>query len=291
MIRHLAVERRGGAATLGAAAAVDKRFRRSDVRPGRRRRIGRISWLVARGLIVGLVLAGAAMWAVDAALSAQPLAVRHVVIRGNERLSAGEVEAMVADMRGQNIFRVDLGHFDQRLTELPWVAGATLRRVLPGTIEVTVTERRPMAIARVNDQLYLVDDTGVIIDQFGPQYREFDLPIVDGLVEVAGDQHRVEASGAALAARLIATLRTWPAMNRQVSEIDVTDPSDAVILLGDDGIAVHLGEEHLLARLKTYVELAPTLHERLKAIDAVDMRFDDRIYVRSKGQVASVAKD
>ena len=35
-----------------------------------------------------------------------------------------------------------------------------------------------------------------------------------------------------------------------------------------------------LARLQGYLDLAPTLRERVADIDYVDLRFDDRIYVR-----------
>ena len=44
-----------------------------------------------------------------------------------------------------------------------------------------------MAVCRLGDQLYLVDSTGVIIDDYGPQYVQFDLPIVDGLVVAPKD--------------------------------------------------------------------------------------------------------
>ena len=39
-----------------------------------------------------------------------------------------------------------------------------------------------MAAVPARRQLYLVDASGDVIDEFGPQYAEFDLPIVDGLV-------------------------------------------------------------------------------------------------------------
>ena len=44
-----------------------------------------------------------------------------------------------------------------------------------------MTERRPMGIGRVGRELYLVDARGMIIDEYGPNYAEFDLPIIDGL--------------------------------------------------------------------------------------------------------------
>ena len=38
-----------------------------------------------------------------------------------------------------------------------------------------------MGIGRIGDGLYLIDQRGAIIDEFGPNYAEFDLPIIDGL--------------------------------------------------------------------------------------------------------------
>jgi cell division septal protein FtsQ len=43
---------------------------------------------------------------------------------------------------------------------------------------------------------------------------------------------------------------------------------------------IQLGEDQFLKRLQAYLELAPTLRERVADIDYVDLRFDDRIYVR-----------
>ena len=71
-------------------------------------------------------------------------------------------------------------------TGSPWVEQAVLRRVLPSTVEVVIRERTPMAIGRIRGDLYLVDEEGLVIDEFGPNYAQFDLPIVDGLADAAG---------------------------------------------------------------------------------------------------------
>ena len=44
--------------------------------------------------------------------------------------------------------------------------------------------------------------------------------------------------------------------------------------------------ETWVERLKTYEELAPTLQDRLRDIDYVDMRFDARVYVKDQDQDA-----
>jgi cell division septal protein FtsQ len=65
-----------------------------------------------------------------------------------------------------------------------------------------------------------------------------------------------------------------------VSQIDVRDAHDAVVILEGDGALIHVGEERFAERLQGYLELAPTLRARVPEIDYVDLRFDERVYVR-----------
>ena len=160
------------------------------------------------------------------------------------------------------------------------MADATLRRVFPRTIMVVIAEREPMGIGRVNDRLLLVDPEGTIIDEFGPNYAALDLPIIDGLA--AGGPTLVDGERAVLASRLIAGLQQQPALARMVSQIDVSDARDAAVLLKNDTAVLKVGHEKFAERLQSYLELAPTLRERVDGIDYVDLRFDQRIYVRPR---------
>ncbi|HEY3159765.1 MAG TPA: cell division protein FtsQ/DivIB, partial [Vicinamibacterales bacterium] len=144
---------------------------------------------------------------------------------------------------------------------------------------------QPMGIGRVNDDLYLVDDRGGIIDQFGPNYAEFDLPIIDGLAAAPSDNGPlIDETRAALAGRVLASLRSRPDLARRVSEIDVSDARDAVLILKGDTALVRVGTEQFAERLQSYLDLAPALRERIAAIDYVDLRFDERVYVRPQSK-------
>ncbi len=163
------------------------------------------------------------------------------------------------------------------------MADATLRRVLPSTVEILLAERAPIALARIGERLYLMDEGGTLVDEYGPQYAEFDLPIVDGLTVRGSGDPTVDAARAALVARLLASLAGRPGLERKVSQIDVSDVHDAVVMLDGDAARLHLGETRFADRLESYVELAPALHQRVPDIDYVDLRFDDRVYVRPGG--------
>ncbi len=276
------------------AAQTDRRFRRAHVKPARRKRS-------LRALAKPLLIWGAAAAALGyglyrtsaVAAHAHLLQVEKITVRGNERLSKGEVVAVINGLRGESLLWTHLDLWRKRLLASPWVRDAALRRSLPSTIEVMVSERQPIGIGRINSDMYLIDERGVIIDQYGPQYADLDLPIIDGLSAAPGDNGSMTDEGRAdLAARVIAAVKSKPALARRLSQVDVSDLHNAAVILSGDPAMLQLGEDQFLARLQSYIDLAPTLRERVADIDYVDLRFDDRIYVRptkgsSKSEVRS----
>ena len=193
---------------MSLKASTEKNFRRSKVKPTKRKATrGRVPWRAARASVGALVLIYAVYRAFGLVVTAATLQVRHITVHGNVRLSAGEVRTLVDGLRGTSILTADLAGYRRRLLESPWVGDVALRRVLPSTVEVFVSERRPLGLCRLGDQLYLIDRHGTVIDEFGPQYAEFDLPIVDGLVRApSSGQPAIDERRAALAARVIDAL-------------------------------------------------------------------------------------
>jgi len=265
-----------------ASLNADKRFRRAHVKPGQKRRRWRT---VLRGIVVyGVVLVALAFGCYRVSIvaaQAHVLQVDRIVVRGNERLSKGEVMAVLSGLRGESLVWTDLDIWRRRLLASPWVRDAALRRSLPSTVEVVISERQPVGIGRINSDMYLVDERGIIIDQYGPQYTELDLPIVDGLSASPNDSPTMtDELRADLAARVIASVKAKPSVARRLSQIDVSDAHNAKVILSGDPVVLQLGEDQFLPRLESYIQLAAALRERVESIDYVDLRFDDRIYVR-----------
>ena len=268
---------------MPVSAPADKRFRRAHVTPARRTRMfaGLSWWKAGRAAVLLALLLYAGYRATLLVLNAEGLTITRINVSGNSRLSRGEVVSLLDGVRGSNMLTVDLDAWRQKLLSSPWVADAAIRRVFPGTVSVVIAERQPMGIGRINDQLYLIDDRGGIIDEFGPNYAEFDLPIIDGLAAPPTDNGPlVDEPRAMLASRVLAALQAHPELAKRVSQIDVSDVRDAVLLLKNDTALVRVGSEQFAERLQSYLDLAPTLHERIAAIDYVDLRFDERVYVR-----------
>jgi cell division septal protein FtsQ len=263
---------------MPVTAPADKRFRRAHIRPTRqtpwRRRWLRIG--VTLGVLV-LAVVGIS-GTVAYALSSKRLAIRRIDVNENTRISSGEVRAVLSDLIGRNVLTADIKTSQKKLKGLPWVAEAEIRRILPGAISVAVAERRAMAIARLGDELHLIDRVGYVIAEYGPDYAQFDLPIVDGLTP--GGKLLVDPDRAEQVWRVLSALKTRADLASRIALIDVNDPDNVVLTLNGDSALIRVGTDHILERLSSYVEVASALHAQIPDIDYVDLRFKDGVVVR-----------
>jgi cell division protein FtsQ len=273
------------------AISADKRFHRAHVKPSRKRsRLRTISLPLLKGgliaaFIVLLIYRGGAVLA-----EAPPLKIDHIVVSGNHRLVTADVLSILGGLRGENIVLSDLDAWRERLVTSPWVRDATFRRSLPSTVEVVVAEREPIGIGRQKGQLFLVDERGAVIDAYGPQYADLDLPIIDGLT-VGSSSGDVDAGRGELAARVIQAIRTKPGLAKRLSQVDVTDQHNAAVILNGDQAVIYVGDDRFVPRLESYLDLASAVRARVAQIDYVDLRFDDRIYVRPAKASKSTGSD
>ena len=286
---------------MAVKAPADKRFKRGRVKTPRkaaRRWTGWVRPLVKWTLVVG-ILGYATGRALALVTEAPALRISHVAVQGTRQLARAEVLARVRALEGQNIVRADLDAARRRLLGSPWIADATLRRQLPSTIEIAIDEREPVGLARLGrGGLHLIADDGTVLGPYGPAEAAVDLPIVDGLTPVAGRAAsglaptgipaQVDPARAELVAQVVRDLRGEPGLLGLVSQMDVSDVEDAVVILGDDPARVHLGHEQFARRVRAYRDLAPTLLQHVDAIDSADVRYDRRVFVRpARGRPAA----
>src|SRR6185503_432800 len=154
---------------MSVKAPAEKNFRRAKVRPGGKKGRGAarwLSWRVGRWGVALAIVLYTGYRGTNLVVHASGLQVRRISVHGNVRMSSGEVQAIVDGLRGSSILTADLATYRRRLLQSSWVSDVALRRVLPATIEVFVSERTPMGLCRLGTTLYLIDATGTLIDEF-----------------------------------------------------------------------------------------------------------------------------
>jgi cell division protein FtsQ len=150
---------------------------------------------------------------------------------------------------GRNIFTVDLSSARTAIEKMPQVESASVQRVLPNRINITINERRPIAWVAAkgdddpssSDRSFLIDARGVVLRSrvLLPEY--YHLPIITGFETenlAAGRRVNVLEMQAALELiRLNADSTRFQARNIDVSKgycLVVTDQRHAKITFGLD---------------------------------------------------------
>ena len=205
-----------------------------------RRRFARRQWArrwgVWRPLAVLVVLVALVATGVWVVWFSSLLAVDRVQVRGTDHLEVSEVLEAADVPPGRPLVRVDLDRASRRVEALAAVRSATVERRWPGTVVVTVEERRSVAVAQIGDRIAGIDSEGVVFRTY--RKAPDDLP----RVRVVGD---VDRDALAEAALVVASLPDDLAA--QVRRIDVeTIDKISLVLKGRRTVVWGSGEESAL---------------------------------------------
>ena len=89
-------------------------------------------------------------------------AIEKVIVEGNSFVGSEVIIQAAGAREGTKLFALDLDKAKANVENLPQIASANIRRTLPGTITINVTERTARAIIRTQDPL-AVDCNGVLL--------------------------------------------------------------------------------------------------------------------------------
>ncbi len=90
-------------------------------------------------------------------------AVERVEVRGNRVLSDKRIKDLAGLARGLNIFAVNLGGVERRLSSSGWIESILVRRSLPDTLFLKVEEKRPVFWIKQGETVYYADAKGKAI--------------------------------------------------------------------------------------------------------------------------------
>ena len=192
---------------------------------------------------------------------------------------------------GHSVYRVPLEERRQRLLALPWVESAYVMRAWPNHLRVLATERKPVAFVRLEGQrpagsnvparahLSLIDREGVLLPL--PAHGNFPFPVLSGVTAAQPLPERRKRVGVLLA--VLADLDSEsPQRSGEISEMDLSDPSDAAVTASVSGsaILVHLGNANFLARYRYFLDNLDHWRDQYRTVRSVDLRFEKQVIVQ-----------
>ena len=272
----------------GADDAFLRTRRRVPVRKGLLRYgpVGRIALAVAVVAAIGIL--GALVFAVRNFFDHDPRfrvdSAASIQTDGNSQLTRPELLAVFGSDIGRNIFFVPLAERRAELEQVPWVEHATVMRILPDQLRVSVVERTPVAFVRLGNKISLVDAHGVVLEMppAAMAARHYSFPVVTGINPA--DPLSVRASRMKIYQQFITDLNSGGEKpSTQLSEVDLSDPEDVRAMVpgaqGSD-LLLHFGDQDYLIRYQNYqAHLAEWLRQ-YPHLASVDLRYERQVILQ-----------
>lgn len=211
------------------------------------------------------------------AAGASGLRVGTIALTGNHHVSREEVLASAGITGTTSLVFLDVEQARERLKQNPWIADATLLKLYPRDLQITIREREAFALWQKQGHVTVIAADGTVLEPYvAPRLLRLPLVVGDG----AGTK----------AKELLGSLQHYPALREFVY---------ASILVGERRWNLRLknGIEVLLPETATAAAL-----ERLAALDAeknlitrdlvlIDLRLPDRVTVRLSDAAAQARAD
>lgn len=212
------------------------------------------------------------------------LVVRHVVVDGYRHADEAAILAVARVDSGVRLLDVEPAVIADRARRHPWLRGADVRRLPPGTVRIAVEERKPVALALAGDgrpEAYL-DQEGYPMPLVpGAVY---DVPLIRGL---RLPENRTQPIDAEPVIELLAALAiVEPVLDALISAFEVDSGGEIILHTAPAGtqgsIEVRLGSRgyaEKFQRLNAFWAQA-VLSRPEQTFDTIDLRFDGQIVTR-----------
>jgi hypothetical protein len=204
--------------------------------------------------------------------------VKTIDVRGTSRLQKADIEKTVSrQIDKSGVWNADLRQIREDLEKLTLVKSAVVSRVLPDGLRVSITERAPRAVVRINSGDYWFDDDAV---NLGAVQKTDERPpfFMHGWNEdrtgkaTKDNQERVK-----IYSKMLDEWQSFE-LGKRVSAVNLTDLQTPLALVPDSGetVTLFLPRENFGKRLQRGLEIAVG---RGKELESVDLRNQKEVLV------------
>lgn len=208
-------------------------------------------------------------------------ACANLEIRGAVYANRARIQNVFATDFGASVFKIPLAERRRRMLAVDWVSTAAISRVWPNRIVVTVTERTPVAFAKLpmagtaRYRLSLIDGDGVLLSI--PPHVRFHLPVLSGATE-----EQTETDRRLRVKAMQHLLDDLGPQAKNISEINAASTLDMRVVTEIDRHAVELwiGDQRYRSRYEHFLNNYPEIRKHSETASVFDLRMDDRILAK-----------
>ena len=277
---------------------LDVKLRSSQVRAARTR-LAAVALGIMFGTVLGLYLLWCmGEWALDKFVyKNSEFAIRQIEVQTDGVIAPDQLRRLSLVKPGENLIALDLAAVKRNLELVPTIGSVSIERILPRTLQIRVTERRPVAQVNVpragtaggiTVSVFQLDADGYVMQPIDPrlcviplsQVSE-QLPVIVGLnVYELQFGRRVESPQVQAALQLVAAFDHSPMAGFvDLRRIDVSSPG-VVVATTEQGGRITFSLDNLDQQLRRWREIYDLGQRMNKVIVTLDLAVSNNVPVR-----------
>ncbi len=197
-----------------------------------------------------------------------------IQIAGASHASRAQIERVFSIDLGRSVYLLPLAERRDALRNVDWVRDASIARLWPNRVVVSIQERKPVAFLTLGPARFaLIDEDGVILPRAADR---FTLPVLTGVNASDALTERRDRVH-----RMMRLTRDLGDDARNISEVDVSDRDNLKVTAPRDGhiVTLLLGDRDFAARYQNFLNHYGEIKRRLPNAATLDLRLEDRITV------------
>lgn len=242
----------------------------------RLRRVPKKARLTLKQLLILFTLAGLLTYSFSRLFlfltTWEGLRVQNILIKTERPNLEKEIKNNLNSVYFQNILKLDLKEVEKMVLAHRWVKKATVRKIFPTSLEITIEERQPIAILQTHDQAYLIDEEGKKLDPIKEQSPFPTIYLAEEKENLAPEDLQLIKD----------CLKVLSAEERAAAQIFLTSwPSNLSLQFRHEATLIILGKDHFQEKIDLYRSHRPWLEATFGSLEYLDLRFfEDRIYFK-----------
>lgn len=187
-----------------------------------------------------------------------------------KQLTTQQIIAAAQILPGTNLFQVSLNTVSQNILKFPWVASVSVRRQVPSTLWIHVTEQKPAALLLADD-LYFVSQEGKL-------FKKVEMEMPRDLVVVTGFEKGDSLEPVMRLLHFLNDFRDFDLFG--ISEIHYNEAIGFSVVTVQGPMEIKLGRDNFEKKLERWKKIWPTLQTRFGRVRGVDLDYEEKAFVK-----------
>ena len=207
-----------------------------------------VKWLTILGILAGTIIFF---------LLSPLFNILEIKVVGNQKITSEKIINMSGIIINENAFKIDTKQAIINILQEPYIEKVEIKRVLPSTIEIQVTERQATFMLEFANGYVYINNQGYMLEI---SEEKLEIPIITGYITpveniVPGNRLQTEDLKKMKAVLKIMETARSNEIEKMITKIDISNDRNYTLILEGEGKTAYLGDASNINTRIQYLKL------------------------------------